>query len=189
MSLSVTLLLSRRDSFSRDVQLISLPRHMDWLLNGLYRENLVWPIWIFSSTNRNSLNLVTVHPWYVCKHNWLCKAVIYKVFKKNRNGNVIYTGEASTQRLTFYRLQVILLIFFSGSGIWYSRISCRISLVVIYEWAGERVILVGKKTQGLLDEFYGSEKSRKRSGFVFYSYFQDSEFTQLQQLKGWQVPK
>ena len=31
--------------------------------------------------------------------------------------------------------------------------------------------LVGKKTQGLLDEFYGREKSRIRSGVVFYSYF------------------
>ena len=27
--------------------------------------------------------------------------------------------------------------------------------------------LVGKKTQGLLDEFYGREKSRIRSGLVF----------------------
>ena len=36
--------------------------------------------------------------------------------------------------------------------------------------AGKCVILVGKKTQVLLDAFYGREKSRKRSGFVFYSY-------------------
>ena len=41
-----------------------------------------------------------------------------------------------------------------------------------------------KKTQGLLDELYGREKSRKRSGFVIHSYFKDSTFTQLQQLKG-----
>ena len=63
-------------------------------------------------------------------------------------------------------------------------ISCRISLVAVYERAGKCVILVGKKTQGLLDAFYGREKSRKRSGFVFYSYFKDRAFTQLQQLKG-----
>ena len=45
------------------------------------------------------------------------------------------------------------------------------SLVEVYERTGKCVILVGKKTQGLLDEFYGRENSRVRSGFVFYSCF------------------
>ena len=105
---SSVLAILRRDSSSGDVQLISLPRHMDRLLNGLYRKQLLYsPSSLCSSTNRNSLGVVSLHPWYVCKQNWLCKTVVYKVFK-NRNGNVTYTGEAPPKRLIFFRLQGFL---------------------------------------------------------------------------------
>ena len=71
----------------------------------------------------------------------------------------------------------------------YDRVGSAVGFVEVYERTGKCVIFVGKKTQGLLDEFYGREKSRKRSGFVIHSYFKDRAFKQLQQLKGCQVPK
>ena len=49
----------------------------------------------------------------------------------------------------------------------YDRVGSAVGFVEVYERTGKCVIFVGKKTQGLLDEFYGREKSRKRSGFVF----------------------
>ena len=55
-----------------------------------------------------------------------------------------------------------------------------ISLVEVFERVGKSVILVSKKgPKGLPIAFYGCEMSRKRSGFVIYSYIKDSAFTEL----------
>ena len=101
--------LLRRDSFSRDLQLVSLPRHMDRLLNmtGLYRKSLTGT---FSSTNKNSLGVVTLHPWYLCKQNWLCKTVIYKVFKKIEVSSIL--GRLRPKGLPFSGFRYFYRFFF-----------------------------------------------------------------------------
>ena len=138
-------LLARRDSFSGDLKLL-LPRHMDWFLNmiDLYQKYLSRrPITSLSSTNRNSSGVVTLHPWYLCKQNWLCKTVIYKVFKKIEVSSIL--GRLRPKGLPFSGFRYFYRFFFSGSGIWKSRISCRISLAEAYERTGKCVILVSKR--------------------------------------------
>lgn len=52
-----------------------------------------------------------------------------------------------------------------------------ISQIKVYGTVGKSVILVGKKGQkGKQMHFTAVKKSRKRSGFVIYSYFKDSAF-------------
>ena len=73
-------------------------------------------------------------------------------------------GEAPPERGTFFRLQV------------YERVG--ILLVEVYESVGLSVISVRKKAQkGSQIYFKAVKKSRKRSGFVIYSYFKFSAFT------------
>ena len=52
-------------------------------------------------------------------------------------------------------------------------------LVELYERIGKSIILVGRKTQNSYKQmhFMAVKKSRKRSGFVISSYFEDSAFT------------
>ena len=79
--------------------------------------------------------------------------------------NGVY-GEAPPERGTFFRLQV------------YERVG--ILLVEVYESVGLSVISVRKKAQkGSQIYFMAVKKSRKRSGFVIYSYFKFSAFTLL----------
>ena len=73
-------------------------------------------------------------------------------------------GEAPPERGTFFRLQV------------YDRVE--ILLVEVCESVGSSVISVRKKTQkGSQIYSKAVKKSRKRSGFVIYSYFKCSAFT------------
>ena len=73
-------------------------------------------------------------------------------------------GEAPPERGTFFRLQV------------YERVG--ILLVEVYESVGLSVISVRKKAQkGSQIYFKAVKKSRKRSGFVIYSYYECSAFT------------
>ena len=57
-------------------------------------------------------------------------------------------------------------------GFGYSDKWVGISLAEVYEWVEKSVILVGKKAQnGYQMIFMAVKKSRKRSGFVLFSYF------------------
>ena len=64
-------------------------------------------------------------------------------------------GEAPPERGTFLRLQV-----YEREGI---------SVAELYERVGKSVISAGKKAHFIVEK-----KSRKRSGFVIYSYFKDT---------------
>ena len=97
-------------------------------------------------------------------------------------------GRLSPKGLDLSQASGIFINFFFQVQV-HDRVGSAVGFVEVYERTGKCVIFVGKKTQGLLDEFYGREKSRKRSGFVIHSYFKDRAFKQLQQLKGCQVPK
>ena len=145
-------------------------------LQALLQTGTLWVWWHYIlDTSVNKIDYVK-QQYIKCsnKSKWKCH---------------LYLGGSVRKASLFQASGIFSNFFFSGSGIWWSRISCKISLAELYERAGKCVILVGKKTQGILDAFYGRKKSGIRSGFVFYSYFKDSTFTQLQQLKGWQVPK
>ena len=109
---SSVLAILRRDSSSGDVQLISLPRHMDRLLNGLYRKYLLLPSPLGSSTNRNSSGVEPLHPWYLCKQNWLCKTVIYKVFKQIEMEMLSLLGRLSPKGLGLSQASGIFINFF-----------------------------------------------------------------------------
>ena len=77
-------------------------------------------------------------------------------------------GEVPPERDLFFRLQV-----YEREGI---------LLVEVYESVGLSVISVPKKAQkGLQIYSKAVEKSRKRSGFVIYSYFKCSAFTLVKQ--------
>ena len=82
-------------------------------------------------------------------------------------GGTQYNGlyrEAPPERGTFFRLQV-----YEREGI---------LLVEVCESVGSSVISVRKKAQkGSQIYFKAVKKSRKRSGFVIYSYFKFSAFT------------
>ena len=75
-----------------------------------------------------------------------------------------YTGRLPLKGVPFFRLQV------------YDRVG--ILLVEVYESVGLSVISVRKKAQkGLQIYSKAVKKSRKRSGFVIYTYFKCSAFT------------
>ena len=75
-----------------------------------------------------------------------------------------YTGRLRLKGVPFFRLQV------------YDRE--RILLIEVYESVGLSVISLRKKVQrGLQIYCKAVKKSRKRSGFVIYSYFKCSAFT------------
>ena len=75
-----------------------------------------------------------------------------------------YTGRLRLKWVTFFRFQV-----YDREGI---------LLVEVYESVGLSVISVRKKAQkGLQIYSKAVKKSRKRSGFVIYSYFKFSAFT------------
>ena len=75
-----------------------------------------------------------------------------------------YTGRLPLKGVPFFRLQV------------YDRVG--ILLVEVYESVGLSVISVRKKDQkGSQIYFKAVKKSRKRSGFVIYSYYECSAFT------------
>ena len=73
-------------------------------------------------------------------------------------------GEAPPEKGTFFRLQV-----YDREGV---------LLVGVYESVGSSVISVRKKAQkGSQIYSKAVKKSKKRSGFVIYSYFKCSAFT------------
>ena len=75
-----------------------------------------------------------------------------------------YTGRLRLKGVPFFRLQV-----YEREGI---------LLVEAYESVGKSVISVRKKAQkGLQSYSKAVKKSRKRSGFVIYSYFKCSAST------------
>ena len=75
-----------------------------------------------------------------------------------------YMGRLPLKRVPFFRLQV-----YDREGI---------LLVEVYESVGSSVISVGEKAQkGSQIYSKAVKKSRKRSGFVIYSYFKFSAFT------------
>ena len=79
-------------------------------------------------------------------------------------GGPPYNGlyrEAPPEKGTLFMLQV-----YEREGI---------SVAELYEWVGKSVISAGKKAQkGQQIHFIVEKKSRKRSGFVIYSYFKDT---------------
>ena len=76
-------------------------------------------------------------------------------------------GETPPERGIVFRLQV-----YEREGI---------LLVEVYESVGKSVISVHKKAQkGLQSYSKAVKKSRKRSGFVIYSYFKFSAFTMVE---------
>ena len=81
-----------------------------------------------------------------------------------------YRGRLRLKGVPFFRLQV------------YDRVG--ILLVEVYESVGLSVISVRKKDQkGSQIYFKAVKKSRKRSGFVIYSFFKCSAFTLVERVQ------